>query len=170
MIIVDIREFKDYEYKTFFQQGLRAHPDKFRISVEDEAQEPFPTDGLLDSFTLGVIDNSNQLHGVVSFRRSEPNRSKLRHKGLLFRMYVKASSAGKGLGMLLIRELMHRIGQLGDIEQINLTVIQSNTKAIAFYKSFGFEVFAQERKAIKLDKKTYLDELQMAYYFKKSEL
>lgn len=162
MKIIDIKSGEDYDYKSFFIKGLKEHPDKFRIDLEDELAEPFPTTGMEDSFTIGVINDSNQLLGVVSFKRSDENRKKLRHKGLLFRMYVDASSSGKGLGRVLINEVISRVKKVPDIEQINLTVVEHNHNAIRLYNSFGFEIFARERNAIKQNPETYFNELQVS--------
>jgi len=162
MEIIQIKDADDYGYKSFFRQGLAAHADKFRIDLTDELTEPFPTTGKEDSFTLGIIDEQQTLLGVVSFKRSDENRKKLRHKGLLFRMYVAANQSVKGVGKLLLRELINRVKKVPDIEQINLTVVAHNTNAIRLYTSFGFETFAQEKNALKQDSETYFTELQMS--------
>ena len=101
-----------------------------------------------DSFTLGAYVD-DQLAGVVSFEREGATREKLRHKGLLFRMYVNNAFAGKGIGKQLITELLSRVRALKDIEQINLTVIADNENAIKLYTSFGFKTFGIEEEAIK---------------------
>lgn len=43
------------------------------------------------------------------------------------------------------------------IEQINLTVVTSNESAKKLYTSLGFEVFGEEKRALKIDN-TYFDE------------
>ena len=52
---------------------------------------------------------------------------------------------------------------IGDIEQINLTVIPTNNYAKSLYEKFGFEAFASEKKAVKWNGK-YFDEDQMKLF------
>jgi ribosomal protein S18 acetylase RimI-like enzyme len=163
MKIVEIKTKTDFDYKNFFLQGLREHEDSFRISPNDEFQAHFPTQNRADSFTLGVISDANELLGVVSFEREGFFREKLRHKGLLFRMYVAKSASGRGVGKILIREVIERAKRLGDIEQINLTVVAANERAKGLYQLFGFRNFSVEKNAIKYKGK-YFDEETMVLF------
>ncbi len=166
MQIVELKSNTHYDYKMFFLKGLREHEESFRISVDDELELDFPTRNTTDSFTLGVISEDEKvLLGVVSFEREGATREKLRHKGLLFRMYVDKNASGKGIGKLLIREVIERAKVFGDIEQINLTVIASNEKAKGLYKSLGFETFSWERNGIKYRDK-YFDEEILVLFLK----
>ncbi len=165
MKIIEITADNNYRYKDFILQGLKAHPDSFRISPADELNEPFPTVGNNHSFTLAAIDENDNLIGVVSFKIETANREKLAHKGLLFRMYVASAHSGKGIGKKLLQQLLQRVKQLRDVEQVNLTVVATNEKAIALYKSFGFETFSLEKRAIKSGDK-YLDECTMVLFLK----
>ena len=166
MTLAEITVRDHLKYKAFFLRGITEHADCFRISPENERNAPFPTRGTPDSFTLAVVSPTGELAGVVSFQReAEGNRTKLRHKGLLFRMYVAAEHAGKGLGDTLIREVIARAEKLADVEQINLTVVASNATAKRLYRKLGFETFALERNAIKSGE-TYYDEEQMVRFMK----
>lgn len=163
MTLTELTEADAGPYKTFFLQGLQRHPDCFRISPDDEASEPFPTRGTADSFTLGLLTDAGELAGVVSFQREGQTRQKLRHKGLLFRMYVAAEFAGQGLGRRLVEEVIRRAREQTDIEQINLTVVATNITAKRLYEKLVFRSFALERNAIK-DGDLYYDEEQMALF------
>ncbi|MEO8885973.1 MAG: GNAT family N-acetyltransferase [Mucilaginibacter sp.] len=165
MKIIELTTTQHYNYKDFILKGLKTHPDAFRISPQDELNEPFPTLGNSHSFTLGALDEQDKLAGVVSFKTEIANREKLAHKGLLFRMYVGASHSGKGIGKQLMKKLIERVKELPDIEQINLTVVASNNRAVGLYKSFGFEPFSLERKAIKSND-YYLDEYTMVLFLR----
>ena len=87
---------------------------------------------------------------------------KLRHKGLLFRMYVSPHFRGKSIAGLIIQEVIDRAKALGDIEQINLTVVSSNP-AKHLYERFGFTSFSLEKRAIKWQG-MYLDEEAMVLF------
>jgi ribosomal protein S18 acetylase RimI-like enzyme len=163
MTLIELTETDSPRYKTFFTEGLHRHRDCFRISPADEQTEPFPTRGTPDSFTLGLLTDGGLLAGVVSFQREGQTRQKLRHKGLLFRMYVSAAHAGQGLGRRLLEETIRRVQTQTDIEQIVLTVVATNASAKHLYEKMGFRSFSLESKAIK-DGNVYHDEEQMALY------
>ncbi|UFH56511.1 GNAT family N-acetyltransferase [Spirosoma sp. KNUC1025] len=163
MRIVELTASQDFGYGLFFMESVRKHIDCFRISPADQAKESFPTSGQADSFTLGLLTDSDKLAGVVSFQRDGQTREKLRHKGLLFRMYVAAEHSGKGYGRILLEETIRRARLLRDIEQINLTVIATNSRAKQQYEKLGFRSFSLEKNAIK-DGDTYYDEEQMVLF------
>lgn len=163
MKIIELTNEHQHGYNAFFTSGLQAHRNCFRISPDDEAREPFPTTGTTDSFTLGLLTDAGTLAGVVSFQREGQTREKLRHKGLLFRMYVSAQHGGKGFGRQLLDDVIRRVREQTDIEQINLTVVASNDSAKRLYEKAGFRSFALECNAIK-DGNAYYDEEQMALF------
>ena len=153
---IDLTEGDTAPYQAFLPTGLRDYDDAFRLSVRDEAGASFPTGGTADSFTMASVGTAtSQWLGVVSFARE-----KLRHEGLLFRMYVPADSAGKGIGRALIQAVIERARRLPNPEQINLTVVASNERAGRLYASFGFVAFSREERAIKYNGQ-YFDELTM---------
>lgn len=149
-------------YQALILVGLKAHMESFRIAAQDaeDAEEPmvpFATNQP-DNFTLGARLADGELVGVVSFERQ--TRTKLRHKGLLYRMYVRADVASQGIGKRLVQEAVKRARSIENLEQINLTVVASNAKAKRLYASEGFKTFALEGRALKMGE-TYFDEEQM---------
>lgn len=167
MNIIDIVEIKSdqvEQYKKFLTFGLINDEENFRITPNDDLNAPFPTEDKLDSFSLGAYSD-NELVGVVSFARDGKDREKLKHKGILFRMYVSRDFRGQGIAKKLIEKVIERVKQISDIEQINLTVIANNDKAKKLYEKFGFVTFSSESKAIKWKEK-YFTEDQMVLQLK----
>lgn len=162
--ILEITSEQIEEYKCFLNIGLSNDEEHFRITPTDDSKSPFPTRDKEDSFTLGVYKD-HTLAGIVSFARDGHDREKLRHKGLLFRMYVSADFRGQGIAKRLIEELLERVKKIHDIEQINLTVIANNARAKALYENFGFVTFGSEQNAIKWKGK-YFAEDQMVLLLK----
>ncbi len=142
-------------YRALLMPGLTQDADSFRMAPEDEENAPFPTQNQPDSFTLGTFVD-DQLAGIVSFQREGSDRVKLRHKGLLFRMYVSPDYRGRGLARQLIRAVIDRARHLDNLEQINLTVVSTNP-AKRLYEEFGFRTFSTEINAINWQG-TYLTE------------
>ena len=82
-------------------------------------------------------------------------------------MYVSPDVRGRGVAKALIDELLHRVRQIDDIEQVNLTVISNNRTAKALYEKYGFQTFGSEVNAVKWNEK-YFTEDQMALSLKHS--
>jgi ribosomal protein S18 acetylase RimI-like enzyme len=162
MEIKEIQSRDLQEYRKFLLKGLIEDEANFRISPDDEKNAPFPTMDMADSFTLGAFED-HHLAGIVSFQREGKEREKLRHKGLLFRMYVDPQFRGKGIAQLLIKTVVERVERSGDIEQINLTVVSDNPVAKKLYEKFGFTSFALEKNALKW-KGHYYTEEQMVLF------
>ncbi len=157
---ISIQEIQSHHlhlYRDFFNAGLLNDADNFRMTVADVLQAPFPTKDSADSFTLGAYVDKT-LTGIISFERDGIDREKLRHKGLLFRMYVSGNFRGQGIGKLLIKTLIDNVRKLNDVEQINLTVVSHNLTAKKLYESFGFKTFSIEHNAQKWKGKYFTEE------------
>lgn len=146
------------EYKDFLSIGLLNDEDNFRITPLDDLNANFPTKDTDDSFTIGAY-YENELAGVVSFARDGTDRQKLRHKGILFRMYVSSDYRGQGIAKRLIQLVIDKALLLDNMEQINLTVIANNDKAKILYEKLGFVSYGREQKAIKWKDKYFDEEL-----------
>jgi ribosomal protein S18 acetylase RimI-like enzyme len=65
-------------------------------------------------------------------------------------MYVREAARGRGLGQLLIEHVLHDARRSARVEFVNLTVSESNPRAIALYARCGFVRFGTEPMAVKL--------------------
>ena len=151
MHTIEIKEIlsgQNKQYKEFLEHALQADEESLLITYNDIRELAFPTKDRYDSFTLGAYIN-NILAGVVSFARDGEDREKLRHKGLLSTMYVSKEFRGCGVAKKLLEEVIKRVRAIPDIEQINLIVISSNSKAKPLYEQFGFVKFGTEEHSIK---------------------
>ena len=144
------------QYKMFLVAALESDAEILLITAGDNSDAAFPTKDRNDSFTLGAYVE-NILAGVVSFARDGEDREKLRHKGIVFTMYVSKEFRGHGIAKQLLEELIKRVKNIPGIEQINLVVISNNSKAKQLYEKFGFERYGTELNSIKW-KGNYLSE------------
>ncbi|MHB1099715.1 MAG: GNAT family N-acetyltransferase [Burkholderiales bacterium] len=167
MSSVTIRELTPADasaYQALMLCGLKEHVESFRISLQDAGEPMVPfASGRPNAFTLGAWLAGSRLVGTVSFERQ--TRPNFRHKGLLYRMYVHAEASGMGIGRMLIRETVNRAREIEGLEQINLTVIASNSKAKRLYASLGFNSFALEKNGLKMGD-AYFDEEQMVLFLR----
>ena len=111
---------------------------------------------------MGAFEN-DALVGIVSLER---NRGvKLRHKALLFRMFVAPAVAGRGVGKALLQEVLSRAQGIDDLRYIHLTVLERNQRARALYRSLGFVDFAWEPGAVRMNAH-YVGEVQMMRFLR----
>ena len=139
-------------YRTLRLRGLREHPDAFTSSDAEERERPISAtaqriasdspDWVFGAFVGGV------LAGVVGLAR-EP-REKNRHKAAVFGMYVAGDHAGRGIGTELMRHAIDVARSLPGLEQLVLTVTETNVAARGLYEKFGFRSFGIEPRAIRV--------------------
>ena len=166
---MEIRVLGEVDADEFWSLRLRAlqdHPEAFGASYAEAVCTPISTvaqrlheaNGTPDNYILGAF-LAEELVGMVGFRR-EPG-DKLRHKGVIWGMYVTPEARGQGIARALLYEVLARAISLPGLEQITLQVVTDNTAARQLYQALGFEVFGLERRALKVNGR-YLDEEYMA--------
>ena len=101
--------------------------------------------------------NGSPLVGAAGLRVQ--NRVKLRHKGVLWGMYVRPEARGKGLAAALVQQVVEHARTL--VEEVCLTVVASNAAAIRLYGAAAFKEYGLERRALKVGSE-YYDEVLMA--------
>jgi len=159
-----IRTLTEEDAETFRHvrlQALRDHPNAFGASYEDAAAMPIDQlrarmAGSGTDFILGAFDDRGELAGTAGFRRE--TSSKMRHKGIVWGMYVGPAYRRKGLARMLLTELLERAARQPGLERINLAVADTNTGALRLYESLGFTAYGKEIDAMRLDDGTYVNE------------
>jgi ribosomal protein S18 acetylase RimI-like enzyme len=151
-------------YREIRLEGLQKHPEAFSLSWEDEAAGPesWWAERLATNVVLGGEIDGLPLLGVVGFRVH--SAAKLRHKGILWGMYVRPHARGMGLAASLVQRVIERARPL--VEEICLTVVASNAAACRLYRRAGFEQYGLERRALKIGG-TYHDEALMTLPLRK---
>jgi ribosomal protein S18 acetylase RimI-like enzyme len=152
-------------YKALRLEALQNHPEAF--GSDYEAEKDRPVDQYATRFqseqaaTFGAFHEA-QLVGVVTVVCSELD--KMRHRANLFAMYVTPSIRKQQVGQQLVQEALRALEERPWIEQVHLSVVRTNEAAKALYRSLGFESYAIEPRALKIDG-TYHDEELMWYRF-----
>jgi len=75
---------------------------------------------------------------------------RFRHKGRIWGVYVTASRRGNGVGRDLVRAVLNRAAKIEGLDQIQLSVTETQAAAIKLYHSLGFETFGREPRALKI--------------------
>ncbi len=161
------------EYRELRLRALREHPDAFTSSFEEERQKPVSwsekrLSGLTDGCGDWVLGAFVEARLVAMLGLSIDSMRKIRHKALLFGMYAVAEFEGTGVGSGLMAACLSRAREIPGIEQVYLTVTESNARAKAFYKKSGFREFGLERNAMKVDGRG-LDKCHMALFLENAD-
>ncbi len=136
-------------YRGLRLDGLCRHPEAFGASWADEAGKP------LDWFAARLQGNrvfggwlaDGSLAGVT--RLSVPDAARLRHKSVLWGMYVQPEARGIGMAAALVQRVIEQAG--GALEEILLTFTASNVAAAKLYTRFGFQQYGVEPRAFKIE-------------------
>ncbi len=125
-------------YRSIRLEGLQINPEAFGSSFEGEKDftlEQFAkrleSQG---SYTFGTFYNE-ELVGVATL--VQESKQKLRHKASIFAVYVSPKMRGHGIGRYLMDEIIKKAKELEGIEQLNLTVVSTNTSAKKIVCFFG---------------------------------
>lgn len=136
---------------------LTREPGEFTYTVEDEKaliQKRNTVENIL--WTIGVIDN--EIVGVAETSYNN-KKSRFRHKGH-FGIFISKKCWGMGIGGKFM--LSHiEWGRQQNLELLMLEVVDTNERAIDFYKSFGFEIVGTVPHGMKYPDGTYADEHTM---------
>ncbi|WP_373999595.1 GNAT family N-acetyltransferase [Bdellovibrio bacteriovorus] len=134
--------------------------DEFKFTVEmqekrirDFTEHP---DGL-----LLIAKVNGKIVGMTDFKVG--GRRRVAHHGMLGLSFLPEFT-GKGLGRLLMNELIAWAKENPRVETLRLQVHAKNVSAVKLYESLGFQVEGREIRGIKFDDGSYDDVLTMALF------
>lgn len=139
-------------------EGLQRHADSFGADFDDERSQPLEwfAARVADHAVFGAYLNDGTLAGVAGL--VVPSGAKMKHKGVLWGMYVRPAARGTGLASALLGHVIDHARAV--VEDIRLEVSPHNSAAIALYEAAGFVVYARESRALKIGE-DYHDSLFM---------
>jgi ribosomal protein S18 acetylase RimI-like enzyme len=143
-------------------EGLRLHPAAFGASFDDENTQSlsFFERRIMENPIFGGYLGDSTLVGVAGL--IIPSGAKLRHKGILWGMYVRAAARGIGLARALVDAVLDHAR--GIVDEIKLEVLPDNESALRLYRDAAFTAYAREPRALKIEG-IYYDSLLMTLPF-----
>ncbi len=154
----DSADLIEYMEKTAGEtQFVLRYPDEVNYTVEQEREIlgnilNDPGQVMMAGIVDGKLAGNCSINGIGA-------RRKIRHRcSLAITLYREYWNLGIGAAMIdYLAELAKQIGY----EQIDLEVVEDNTRAQALYKKCGFEESGKRTRALRFDDGTYHDEILM---------
>lgn len=151
-------------YKDIRLEGLKANPEAFGSSYEEEKDYPLArTESRLSgqvSYTFGAF-SQGKLIGVVTLFLED--KIKLKHRANIVAMYVTKEMRRGGIGKNLMLTAIRKAAELDGIEQVYLAVNASNEPARKLYQSLGFKTYGIDKRALKINGTYYDEELMVLF-------
>jgi GNAT superfamily N-acetyltransferase len=79
----------------------------------------------------------------------QESKAKLRHKAVIWGMYVAPEARGHGVGRRLLERAITEARTWPDVDRVTITVVERVRAARDLYLSAGFEVFGREPDALR---------------------
>jgi ribosomal protein S18 acetylase RimI-like enzyme len=139
-------------FKTLRLEALLQHPEAFGSSFEEESamSDAEFLDGFKKSDIFGAFVD-NQLVGCAGFFVQSP--LKMRHRGVLFSMYIKPDFRKNGIGDALVKAIISHAKNR--VTQLHTTVVTTNQVALNLYEKNGFKIYGTEPRSLKIGDEFY---------------
>ena len=144
-------------YRELRLLALRLHPEAFGASFEEEAG--LSETRFAERLSAGPVFGAwleDRLVGCAGLAQRE--KVKLKHKAILWGMFVRHEMQGSGIGKRLLDATLEYTRAI--CEEVLLTVVDGNEPAITLYTRAGFEEYGREPNALKINGR-YYPELMM---------
>lgn len=135
-------------------------PDEFRPTLEDQ-QHRIQQYQKSDAAILLLVEIEGKIVGNIEFSAHQKRR--IQHQGE-FGMGILEAYRNRGIGSILVYQLLTWAQRNPKIEKVCLSVFENNESAIHLYQKFGFLEEGRQHKAIKQEDGSYVDLINMYRY------
>ena len=140
-------------YQRLRLEGLRDCPTAFATHYEEECSKDVQSVAARLEPNAGRVIcgafEAKTLVGILGIQREE--RKNLRHKGVIWGMYVTPAARGKGIGRALLKHVLNEAKKMQGLRLVNLWVNAASTSVVAMYRAAGFNQIGVERAFLVVD-------------------
>ena len=148
------------EWRTLRLRALQDHPTAYAESFEEASQrdpawfrDQMPLPGAVNAI-FGMFAHG-RLAGCAGF--AVQTYANLRHKGVMWGVYLEPFLRRRGLGNALIDRLIRHARQ--HVAMLHAAVAIENDAARALYRRAGFKPYGREPRALRVDGRDIDEEL-----------
>lgn len=145
-------------WKTIRLEALQNAPEAFGSSYYEEANlsdEDFKS-SLYKSSIFGAFIGP-ELVGCAGFFVQD--QIKMRHRGVLYSMYVRPEHRGKGVLNRLVETVIGHAKSR--VMQLHVTCVTTNQTALQLYEKHGFTIYGTEPRSLKIGDEFYDEHLMV---------
>jgi peroxiredoxin/RimJ/RimL family protein N-acetyltransferase len=165
-LVRPLQEADAAAFRALRLRALREDPVPFLATYEEEAARSVedvaarlhatsPGTAVLGAF------REQTLVATLGYYRHASKKS--RHRVSFWGMYVAGEERRRGIGRVLVEEAVARLRALGDVEQIELTVVSREEPAHALYAALGFQIQGTTRRAMKVGRDYHDEDLMVLW-------
>ena len=148
-------------WKSLRLEALQIAPEAFASSFEEESNKSDEdVKSHLNKSTIFGVFIGTELVGCAGFYALE--FLKMRHRGVLYGMYVQPEHRGKGIANQLVKAVINHAKL--SVLQLHVTCVTSNPAAFQLYQKQGFISYGIEPRSLKIGD-VYFDEYLMILQF-----
>lgn len=146
----DIRRFEASEADLLRQvrlDALRDTPEAFGATYDIESAKgpEFWWKWLAETPTFGAFTDDGAASGLAAFIRA--TAPKQLHRGTIGAMYVAPRLRGTSAATGLVEAILDHAR--GNVEQVHLSAVASNQRALRFYRRMGFVEYGREPRGLR---------------------
>ncbi len=165
-----IRPLTENEGEIFWELRLQSLKESPQAFLSDYATEYAKSEtARLEQFRNGFAEQAKFIFGgfaedkLIAIAGLAHNQNlKMRHKAVVWGVYVAPEYRGQGVGASLLAELIRTARTIPGLLQLELGVVSvEQSPARKLYLSQGFEVYGREPRAIKLVDRYFDEELMV---------
>ena len=135
------------EWSRLRLESLEGDPTAFSSSIEEHQALPIEEvrkrlSANPHSSVVGAFEEGH-LVGMAGFHREIG--PKTRHKGRVWGVYVAPSKRGQGLSRRMMKLLLERAAEIAGLEQVLLSVTNTQTAVLALYRFWDLNHSAWDR-------------------------
>jgi GNAT superfamily N-acetyltransferase len=141
-------------YQAVRLRGLRESPEAFGSTYDEEIASSLDT--VVARIELTSAPNGRVVLGAFADDALvgiagcyQESKAKLRHKAVIWGMYVAPEARGHGVGRRLLERAITEARTWPDVDRVTITVVERVRAARDLYLSAGFEVFGREPDALR---------------------